>query len=80
MKVYNDISIYEFDFWSGAKTNFAIIEYYDKVEELERLIEIVFPEGCSETELNDFVWFDDDFIFEELNITKEEVNEYLRNN
>lgn len=32
------------------------------------LLEETFPDGCPETELNDFLWFDDEFIFSDLDI------------
>ena len=42
-----------------------------KAEEFEALIEELFPNGIDETELNDLLWFDDDYILEALGITEE---------
>ena len=62
MKVYKEITtVYDFDFWSGARVNVG----YLKPEEVEQILEFLeeeSPEGMSETELNDFFWFEDDFI------------------
>lgn len=33
------------------------------------LLDEIFPDGCTETELNDFLWFDYEFIFLALDIT-----------
>lgn len=48
-------------------TQNAIIEN-NKQDEFMFILEDIFPEGCSETELNDFLWFDSDFIFSALRI------------
>lgn len=32
------------------------------------LLEEMFPDGCSETELNYFFWFDDEYILSALDI------------
>ena len=42
------------------------------MEILMQLLEYTFEDVPSETEVNDFLWFDDDFIFKELGIKGEE--------
>ncbi len=34
------------------------------------MLEDIFPNGCTETELNDFLWFDDEYILSALNINQ----------
>lgn len=58
--------------WSGAVDTLETIEENEKEEELMTLLENTFEDVPTETEVNDFLWFEDDFIFEELGI-KEEV-------
>ena len=58
--------------WSGAINTLEKIEENEKEEELMQLLEYTFEDVPSETEVNDFLWFDDDFIFEELGIEVEE--------
>lgn len=58
--------------WSGAIDTLEIIEENEKEEELMALLENTFEDVPTETEVNDFLWFDDDFIFEELGIIREE--------
>ena len=58
--------------WSGAINTLEKIEENEKEEELMQLLEYTFETVPSETEVNDFLWFDDDFIFEELGIKEEE--------
>ena len=57
--------------WSGAIDTLETIEENEKEEELMALLEDTFEDVPTETEVNDFLWFDDDFIFEELGITRE---------
>ena len=58
--------------WSGAVYTLKTIEENEKEEELMSLLESIFEDIPTETEVNDFLWFDDDFIFEELGIEEEE--------
>ena len=58
--------------WSGAIDTLETIEENEKEEELMTLLENTFEDVPTETEVNDFLWFDDDFIFEKLGIIREE--------
>lgn len=58
--------------WSGAIDTLKTIEENEKEEELMQLLELTFEDVPTDTEVNDFLWFDDDFIFEELGIEEEE--------
>lgn len=58
--------------WSGAIDTLETIEKNEKEKELMQLLENTFEDVPTETEVNDFLWFDDDFIFEELGIEEEE--------
>ena len=73
MKLTYEINnIDEFKAWSGAvPTREAIIRNH-KQEEFMFILEDIFPDGCSETELNDFLWFDDELIFSSLDIKQED--------
>lgn len=62
MRIYKEVSdSYDFDFWSGGQ---ATAEYLtnSEVEEILSMLEDCYPDGMSETELNDFFWFEDDTI------------------
>ena len=62
--------IYSFEFWSGAESRIDNIRELGKLDELEDLIVEVFgdSENVSETDINDFVWFEDDMINDYLGI------------
>lgn len=61
--------------WSGAVNTYKTIEELDKVEEFEYLIEELYPEGIEEGSLNDILWFEDEWLFEQLGIDTEEEDE-----
>ena len=73
MKIINDnLDLRDFEAWSGAvETQNKIIEE-GKAQEFNDLIEELYPEGLTDTQLNDILWFEEDWIFEQLNIEVEE--------
>lgn len=78
MKIYREMdSFNELSnmVWSGAVNTLNHIIINNKEDELMQLLEEEFPEGASETEVNDFLWFADDYIFEYLGINEEEEEE-----
>ena len=46
--------------WSGAVDTLQKIEEEGKEDELMELLQDIFTDIPTETELNDFLWFDDD--------------------
>ena len=75
MRLYVEFDINNFEAWSGAvDTKNRIIEE-GKAEAFNSLVEDIFPDGCTETEMNDFLWFDDEQIFDMLGIVEEEEEE-----
>ena len=52
-------SIANFQAWSGGKSTLDRIIELDRIDELDELIEELFNDTTpTETELNDFLWFD----------------------
>ena len=74
MKIYSEKSLRNFEFWSGAKENANELTE-SQFNEVENILEYMYPEGMSETEINDLFWFDFDTIKEWLGITDEEDEE-----
>ena len=58
--------------WSGAISTYERIEEEGKLGDLEFLLEECYPEGISMVGINDILWFDSDWVFEELGITDDE--------
>ena len=66
MKIYKEVtSYYDFDFWSGAKQT-ADEMTAEQIEEIFAMLEECYPDGMTDTELNDFFWFEDETIAEWL--------------
>ena len=75
MKTFNDnTTLVNFNAWSGATDTKEKIIQEGKADEFDNLIEELYPDGLSETALNDLLWFEDDWIFEMLCISDEEEN------
>lgn len=62
--------------WSGAIDTLKAIEEANKEEELMEYLEVVFEGDVpTETEVNDFLWFESDDIYEYLGISDNEEEE-----
>lgn len=71
MKVTKEITKFEtlkLESWGGALETLKIIEQNNKQDDFMYLLEDVFYEGVDETDLNDFIWFEDEYIFNSLEI------------
>ncbi len=69
MKITKEINMENFNAWSGAKHTLKTIKDHNKIKQLEFLLEQhFFEETPTETQINDLLWFDDEYIFEQLNI------------
>ena len=76
MKTFNEnATLVNFNAWSGAVETKERIINEGKAEQFDSLIEELYPEGLSETSLNDLLWFDDEWIFEMLGITEDQDEE-----
>ena len=78
MKIYKEMNSFnelQNIVWSGAIDTLNHIIINNKKNELMDLLEEEFPEGASETEVNDFLWFADEYINECLGINEEEEEE-----
>ena len=72
MIIKTEKNLRNFEAWSGAIETKNLILDAGLEEEFEGLIEELYPDGLSETELNDILWFDSDWILENLGIKEEE--------
>ena len=69
--IKQEISLYDFKAWSGGKDTLNNIIEAGKVEEFEYLLNECYEE-LTATQLNDLLWFDDQWIYEQL-----DMEEYL---
>ena len=75
MKIHSEISLENFGAWSGAVDTLDKVIEEGKCDELEAILEDLYPDGMSETELNDLLWLEPEQIFEWLGIEEEEEEE-----
>ena len=71
MKLYTETDLHSFEAWSGAVEMQKKIIAEDKAADFEAMIEELYPEGLSETQLNDILWFEDAWLTEALDLTPE---------
>jgi len=61
MKVYSEINLRNFDFWSGAKNHSFT---YEELEEIQYQLEDIYPDGLEDVQINDLFWFEEEFLCE----------------
>lgn len=73
MKIFREESLSNFEFWSGAK-HLAERLSDDEFDTIEAFLETAYPDGMSETQINDLFWFEDEWICNDvLGIDYDEV-------
>ena len=72
MTITYELDLNRFEAWSGAKETLERIQREGKCEELENVLEELYPDGMTETQLNDLLWFDSESVYEWLGIRSEE--------
>lgn len=70
--IIDNASIENFNAWSGAIETKETILDNGKAQQFENLIDELYPDGLTDTQLNDLLWFESDWIFESLGISEEE--------
>lgn len=69
VKIEMDYRTLKYNSWSGALDTLKDIEEADKEDELMYLLEEIFNGDIpTETEVNDFLWFERDYIYESLGL------------
>lgn len=72
LKIINECGLNNFDFWNGAKDRAAKLTEQD-FDLIECELKMLYPEGLTDTQLNDLFWFDFDFIVQILGYDDEEA-------
>ena len=67
LKIYVDTTA-NYKPWCGAVSTYETIAEEDKLDDLDFLLEELYPEGISESHLNDILWFESDWVFAKLGI------------
>ena len=61
MTIHTETALRNFEFWSGAKDRADMLTS-SQLDAIETELEQLYPDGMTETELNDLFWFDFDFV------------------
>lgn len=72
MRIYEEFTLENFEAWSGAIDTKSKILDEGKGAEFDSLVDDLFPDGATTTEMNDYLWFDSDNIYETLGISEED--------
>lgn len=67
MKIVREMSLRDFDFWSGAKDTVADLTA-NQIDRVEDMLNDIYPDGMTDTQINDFFWFNRDTINDWLGI------------
>lgn len=62
MRIYSEKSLRDFQPWSGAVRMYDRLYNAGLLDAFEAFLESEYPEGIDETELNDMLWFDQDYV------------------
>lgn len=73
MKVITETTLERFEAWSGAIDTKNLIISLELEEEFELLIDELYPEGLEDTQLNDLLRFDPEWILEALGVEEENL-------
>ena len=72
MIIKTEKNLRDFEAWAGAIETKNLILDAGLEGEFENLIEEIYPDGLTDTQLNDILWFDGGWILETLGIEEEE--------
>ena len=78
MKIFTEQSLADFKFWSGAETTAQRIweeQGSEGFDQLEAILEDLYPDGIDATELNDLLSLDPYTVYEGIGIGDDEENE-----
>ena len=79
MKITKEISLDRFDAWCGAEKTLDKIISEGKAQELEFILEDLYPEGMDEIQLNDLLLYEPEWCFKAVGIrTESEIESELK--
>ena len=65
MRIYKEENLTGFDFWRGARDTVKYLTDED-LDQIEEILEDLYPDGMDETDVNDIIWHEADTIAEWL--------------
>lgn len=68
MKIYEYAALENFEPWAGAKSTWNKLYNEGLLGDLEAVLEELYPDGLEETQLNDILWFEEDWCYETVGL------------
>ena len=75
MNISYELDLNTFGAWSGGFDTLNRIREEGKCQDLEYILEELYPDGMTETQLNDLLWHDRELVYEMLGINDEDEEE-----
>jgi len=72
MIIKTEKDLTNFDFWSGA-VSLSNRLTYTELQQITEQLEELYPEGMTDTQINDLFWFEEDFICEMIGEKAEDI-------
>jgi len=79
MKITCDLDLKSFTAWSGAIETLDTIINNNLCDAVENLLDELYPDGMTKTDLNDLLWFDSEWLFDSIGYSEEEEEEEEEN-
>ena len=76
MTIKTEQSLRNFEFWSGAKDNAAMMTA-EELDSVENELEAMYPEGMTDTEINDLFWFDFEYVCDLIGLEYDAENDEI---
>lgn len=64
MKIVSETTLADFEAWSGARETLQHIIDEGGCDRLEAVLEDLYPDGMTDTQLNDILWFEPEWCYE----------------
>ena len=71
-KIISFTDLKDFKFWAGAVTLASKLSL-EELENIQDFLRFVYPDGMTETMVNDLFWFDGDYICKSIGLDIEKV-------
>ncbi len=79
MIITKEENLTNFEFWSGGKDNAEKLTH-EQLEQITEVLEDIYPEGMTETQINDLFWFNFEFVCEIIGLVYDDENDEIITN
>ena len=72
MRITVEWKLTSFEPWYGAVDTFDKLKEMDLLDDLEKVLGSLYPDGIDEFELNNLFWHESEWLFDNLGVSEEE--------